>query len=235
MRDVKLVVFDLDGTLLDTSAIDSQCFIRAWQEVGIDCSAADWSSFEHVTDAGIAGGLLAQASVSSRDETLQRVRERFVALLAEAAVASPSAFAAVNGAPEMLSRLSEAGWAAVIATGAWAASAALKIRVAALPPLPLASSDDHPSRQQIVERALALAAQQYRGESFSRIVLVGDAPWDVDVARELRLPFVGIAPSGQLDSLIGCGASHVLQDFASFDVALAALESAQVPRGQHDR
>ena len=117
---------------------------------------------------------------------------------------------------------------AVIATGAWAASAALKIRAASLPPLPLASSDDHPTRQGIVERALALATEHYGGLSFSRIVLVGDAPWDVDVARKLQLPFVGIA-AGQRDALTACGASHVLQDFASFDAVVAALESADVP------
>jgi phosphoglycolate phosphatase-like HAD superfamily hydrolase len=221
---VKLVVFDLDGTLLDTNAIDSQCFIQAWLEAGIDCSDADWSSFEHVTDTGIALELLAGANVSNCDETVERVRQRFVKLLEEAAVTTPSAFSPIKGAPEMLQRLAEAGWAAVIATGAWAASAAPKIRAASLPPLPLVSSDDHPTRQGIVERALAL-----RGESFSRIVLVGDAPWDVDVARKLQLPFVGIARSGQRDVLIACGASHVLPDFASFNAVVAALESAEAP------
>lgn len=214
---MNLVVFDLDGTLLDTNAVDDECFVRAWREVGIDCSGQDWSSFEHVTDAGIANALL--TGVMNAGETLQRVKALFIELLGRAADERPRAFCAIAGAADMLQRLEGAGWAAVVATGAWEASAMLKLRAAALPTLPLASADDHPSREGIVRRALALA-----GDRFLRVVLVGDAPWDVEVARRLSLPFVGIGDERRLR-----GASHVLPHFVPFERVIRALETAAVP------
>jgi phosphoglycolate phosphatase-like HAD superfamily hydrolase len=77
---------------------------------------------------------------------------------------------------------------------------------------------------------MALATERSGGVSPARVVLVGDAPWDLEVARKLDLPFVGIARSAQRDALIARGATHVLQDFVPFETAVAALESAECVR-----
>ena len=51
---MKIVVFDIDGTLTQTNDADTDCFVRALK----DCFAlhdieTDWSGYTHSTDAGI--------------------------------------------------------------------------------------------------------------------------------------------------------------------------------------
>ena len=51
---MRLVVFDIDGTLTDTMGVDATCFVRALSEVcGFSDIDADWSRYKHATDAGI--------------------------------------------------------------------------------------------------------------------------------------------------------------------------------------
>jgi len=68
------------------------------------------------------------------------------------------------------------------------------------------------------------------GRQLKRIVLVGDAEWDVTTARRLSLPFIGIGRGEKRERLLQSGAAHVLTDYLDFDAFAAALESATVPR-----
>jgi phosphoserine phosphatase len=51
---MKLIVFDLDGTLTATNAVDDECFARALHIVfDIDLINTNWTAYSHVTDAGV--------------------------------------------------------------------------------------------------------------------------------------------------------------------------------------
>ena len=51
---MKLVVFDLDGTLTRTSAVDVECYARSLVDtLRFEFVDTDWSRYEHVTDEGI--------------------------------------------------------------------------------------------------------------------------------------------------------------------------------------
>lgn len=124
-----------------------------------------------------------------------------------------------------------------LATGGWRASAELKLRAAGLDAvlrdgLPLVTGDDGVSRREIVEGALREARRHHRidpaGE-VDRVVSLGDGTWDLDVAAELGLPFVGVTAGGDARSLTGAGASHLLPDYSDLPAAFAALEEAAVP------
>ncbi|MBI3191378.1 MAG: hypothetical protein HYZ36_01850 [Pedosphaera parvula] len=48
-----LVIFDIDGTLTETNAVDADCYVRALAEVfGFADVDTDWSTYPHVTDSG---------------------------------------------------------------------------------------------------------------------------------------------------------------------------------------
>ncbi|HEX6200249.1 MAG TPA: HAD family hydrolase [Thermoanaerobaculia bacterium] len=233
---MKLAVFDLDGTLALTNQVDGRCYLAAFREAldlgGFD---GDWSLFPHRTDSGIGRELYRRCLGRPPEAAeLDRTRARFVELLEEALELDAAAFQPVPGAPALLDALPGHGWAVALATGGWRASAELKLRAAGLEAvlrdsLPLVSGDDGISRREIVEGALEAAQRQYRVETFERVVSLGDGTWDLAVAAELGLPFIGVTADGDARALAEAGASHLLPDFADLPAALAALEEAPPP------
>ena len=52
---MKLVVFDIDGTLTQTNEVDSRCFEEALRIVlGIEEFDTCWENYQFVTDSGVA-------------------------------------------------------------------------------------------------------------------------------------------------------------------------------------
>src|SRR5438477_5786971 len=125
---MKLVMFDIDGTLTQTMKADEECFVRSLAEVcGFDDVDTDWSRYKHATDFGVFREIheTRTGRLPSPSET-SRFRQHFVDLLAR--VSSEAAFAAVTGAPLLLSRLADRGEHRIaLATGAWRDCARLKM------------------------------------------------------------------------------------------------------------
>ena len=101
---MRLVIFDIDGTLTATMKADEERFARALAEVcGFGDVDTDWSRYKHATDAGIFHEIheIRTGRAPSATE-VSRFRQHFVGLLAEASSESP--FPAVKGcAPVALS------------------------------------------------------------------------------------------------------------------------------------
>jgi phosphoglycolate phosphatase-like HAD superfamily hydrolase len=230
---MKLVVFDLDGTLTMTNAVDSECFIQALRVAfGLNAINENWAEYECVTDLGVIVELFKGNFDRQPDPAeLSSFVECFVSFLRQAHTASPDGFAQVPGAAALLNRFQQNGeWGAAIATGCWEDSARFKMTAAGIggSNFPAAFAEDGPARETIVQAAIARAAAQYRHPHFERIVLVGDATWDVRTARRLGLPLVGVAHGRQVD-LWELGVSHVLSDFNDHAHCLSCLEEATVP------
>lgn len=239
MPAVKLALFDLDGTLALTNEVDGRCYLAAFREtLGSDAVDGDWSAYPDRTDSGIARGIYRRhLGRPPEAEEIDRARGRFVELLEGALRRDPGEFRAVPGAAALLEALPGHGWSVALATGGWRASAELKLRAAGLEELlragvPLVTADDGVSRREIVEGALRAARRHYRldsEETFGRVVSLGDGTWDLAVAAELGLPFVGVTAQGDARSLTEAGASHLLPDFTDHRASLAALAESTVP------
>ena len=104
---MRLVIFDIDGTLTQTTKADEECFVRSLAEVcGFGEVDTDWSHYKHSTDSGILQEIYeAHAGRPPSPAEVSRFRQHFVGLLAQ--VSSEAAFAAVIGAPLVLSRLAD--------------------------------------------------------------------------------------------------------------------------------
>jgi phosphoglycolate phosphatase-like HAD superfamily hydrolase len=86
------------------------------------------------------------------------------------------------------------------------------------------------SREQIIEAAITRAGSAHEQAGFESVVSVGDAVWDVRVARELGIPFVGVA-SGQREALLQEeGAREIVTDFLPVERFLGLLREARPPR-----
>jgi phosphoglycolate phosphatase-like HAD superfamily hydrolase len=225
---MKLVMFDIDGTLTLTNEVDNHCYLCALGEaLGSTDIDTDWAKYRDVTDSGIASALLeARHGTPPSSEQLNAVRERFVGLLEQAFAHDPAACREVPGAAAILAELAErAGFAVGLATGGWLESARLKLHRAGLGEreFPLASASDACSREAIMALAAERVAARWGVPGFQSIVYVGDAVWDVKAARRLGWHFVGIG-SGERAGRLRCeGAQCVIADYCDQSLFFDAI------------
>jgi phosphoglycolate phosphatase-like HAD superfamily hydrolase len=169
---------------------------------------------------------------------IARFVECFVALLRDRYRGAPGAFGEVPGATTFLARLRQSRWAVAIATGGWEQSARFKIETAGIGAghFPAAFAEDGPARHTIVTTAISRASSYYQESTFERIVLVGDALWDVQAAKDLGLPLVAVGQGERAVKLRGAGTSHVVENFIDHVACLRCLEEATIPvNGRVDR
>ncbi len=232
---MNLVIFDLDGTLTDTNEVDNRCYQETFVRMfGFHPHPRDFHGLINVTDSGILEQLLKNHRGNSpTSEETAAFKEAHFERLRMAHSEDPAAFVPIAGAGEMVRKLSlSSNWAVALATGSWRISALFKLRSAGIgiPGIPLATSDDAVSRVDIVNKALALARPAGSENGFEKIVSVGDAEWDVETARRMGLPFIGI---GDTDQLIGWGAPEARADMRKGDEFMDLLERAR-PIGREE-
>lgn len=229
----RLAIFDIDGTLTATNAVDDECYLRAVGEtLGVDCSGVDWSEMPHVTDSGIARHLWTRYRGQSPEPgELKGLQRRFLTILRGELAKAPDRFVAIVGAPEIFQHLRSSGWYVALATGGWRESAAVKLGAAGIVPtdVPMACADDAESREDIVQLACR-RAEEAAGTRFRLVVSVGDAPWDVRTARSLGLPFVGIGTGIVEERMRAAGATTILPSLGDSTAVLRALASAACPQ-----
>lgn len=233
MTPVRLAIFDLDGTLMQTSAVDDDCYARAIADVfGITGMSSDWGSYSHSTDGAILGDLIRermQREATADDFAAQR--GRFVELLSGEPA---SRFEPTPGAAGVLAALRADGWTTAIATGGWEQSARLKLSRGGLDvaDVSAAFADDALSREEIIRTAIARAcaaggAGRSRPDGAPRAaVYIGDGVWDLRAARALGMGFVGLARGERAQRLSEAGAAIVLPDFMDVDAVHRAVEEA---------
>lgn len=230
---MKLVVFDIDGTLTRTNHIDAWCFARAFEAAGLSAEDEDWTGCRNVTDNGITEHIFQQQrGRSPSPEEVQQLRHAVVELLQTAAREQPQAFLQVPGADVAVKELGGGSeWAVSVASGCWQPSGRLKLAQAGLQmdKVPAAFADDGVMRIDVVASAIAQARAHYGQEEFDRIVSIGDGVWDIAVARQLKLPFIGIHGHGRSDGLRESGARHILSDYSDLAEFFRALDEAVVP------
>lgn len=191
------VIFDIDGTLLRSAAVDDALYRQAVRDVlgGVSLRAS-LHDYEFVTDSGVLRSILEDNGIARTRANLEAVRDCFVELLATH-IAQHGPFVEIPGAKALLSSLSVSPQHAVaMATGGWRPSAELKLRSAGIDfaGLPLVTSDDHIERTAIMETAL-----HRLGEDFASVSYYGDGPWDRQACAILGWQFVPVGT--ELDGL----------------------------------
>jgi phosphoglycolate phosphatase-like HAD superfamily hydrolase len=214
--------------------VDESCFVQAFADsLNIHHLSTNWLDYDHATDTAVARqAFRKQFGREPESEEISKVVERFVELLNRHHDLEPSLFAEIPGASAFLTELQQNRvWGIALATGGWKRSAEFKSRSAGLPldNFPAAFAEDGPSREAIVQTAIARASAWYQRREFERIVSVGDAIWDVRAARQLKLPFLGIAVEPRATLLRDNGARHVVEHFLDQEQCLRCLDDATIP------
>ena len=216
---MNLAIFDIDGTLTESVAVDESCFVQAFRDVlGIERINTNWLEYTFQTDSGLA--LEICRNHLGRDPSgaeISRLQSRFAELLSAAVEGAGQPIREITGAAALLRLLrAHARWHVAIATGGWRMSARFKLASAglAVDGFPWANADDALDRVDILRTAIGRAGQHYEQDTFEKVVYVGDGVWDVRAAKALGIGFLGLAAGDKAGRLLAEGASCVLPDFS---------------------
>ncbi|MBX7257391.1 MAG: HAD family hydrolase [Candidatus Hydrogenedentes bacterium] len=226
---MRLILFDIDGTLTATSDADKDCYDRAFlRAFGVPLPTTDWHAYKHVTDTGIIHEVVEPAW--GRPVAISEIEAFESAFLDELMMAfetNPGGFTEVPGACALLSALQKMENVAIaLATGGMRKTALFKLSKIGIDGEQLAGgfANDAISRADI-----ARIAAQRTGVQASDIVYVGDGMWDLLTSRELGMRYVGITRESNADRLREAGATALLEDYSDPAAFYAALETAKVP------
>ena len=230
---MKLILFDIDGTLLWTDGAGRRAVGAALRDETGSTGPIDTYRLDGKTDPVIVRELLELAGHPDPADParIAAVCDRYVARLEEELGRSNQA-RLLPGVRELLAALepAERDGAAMVGllTGNIERGAVLKLRAAGLEPRRFrvgAYGSDSAVRAELpaiaAARARALVARDFAGSS---IVIMGDTPADVDCGRPIGARTIGVA-TGHFDvpALQRAGAAAVLADLADTSAALAAI------------
>ncbi len=226
---MKLILFDIDGTLLWPNGAGALAMQRALVEVYGTAGALDRIYMAGMTDRAIihqalTGGGLAPAEISARWDafTLTLARHMQVTVVERGVQVCP-------GAPELLEALSaRADVLLGLATGNLANTAPIKLRAVGIDPALFRvggyGSDDG-DRNQLptiaAQRAEALIGRRFGGRD---IVVVGDTLADVACGRAAGARTVAVATGVlPIEALRGANPDAWLPNFSDLENAIQAI------------
>lgn len=226
----RLILFDIDGTLLLTRGAARRSFERAMLEVYGMTGPIATHSFAGKTDPQIARELLRAAGMSDADIDA-RLPVLWAAYLRDLRIelAAPEHQTHVlPGVPTLLDALDARTDDVLVGllTGNIEPGATLKLASARLDGFRLgAYGSDNEQRDQLpaiaVQRAEALSGVRFRGRD---VVVIGDTPADIHCGRAIGVHAVAVATgSFGADALRSAGADAVLDDLSDTAAALDAL------------
>lgn len=182
------VMFDVDGTLVQSYKFDEECYIQSVADVLGHRIDSNWSRYRHVTDAGILKEHLEKYGVAdNHDEIYAQVKSVFIGKIEDHLFQNPAS--EIAGAKGFISRLKQLDSVSLsIATGGWLETAKLKLESAGIDisGIPMASSNDHYSRAEIMK----VAKRKAKVKSIHHLSYFGDAEWDQKACRQLGYNFV---------------------------------------------
>jgi phosphoglycolate phosphatase-like HAD superfamily hydrolase len=229
----KLVLFDIDGTILLSDGAGRRSILAAIAgATGIDGDLPA-IRFDGKTDPQIVTELLTAVGDprAGEPDLIAAVLERYVGHLEADLALNGHRSRVMPGIPALLDALeAEAGVLLGLLTGNVAPGATLKLRAAGLDParFPVgAYGSDHPDRPCLppiaLERAWPWAGRRMRGEE---VVIIGDTPADVHCAASIGARTIGVATGGfTIRELEAAGADLVFQDLSETPRALEAILS----------
>ena len=181
-------MLDIDGTLVESFKFDEECYLDAVFQVLAHDMDSDWSKYEHVTDTGILDQHLKSRGLLQEREKIHRdVKDTFMSSIKKHAINFP--IREIDGAKKFLKNIQKMDNVSLsIATGGWAETARIKLKSAGfdIQGIPMASSNDHFSRTEIMK--IALEKSEFKSQN--KITYFGDAEWDKKACEKLGFNFV---------------------------------------------
>lgn len=230
---MKLVLFDIDGTILWTDGAGRRAVSRALQDV-FGAPVPDGHEFDGKTDPQIVRELMLLAGVAHRDidTRLDHALERYVELLHGELGSLDQREHVLPGIRELLDALEARDDVLPgLLTGNVQPGAVAKLTAVGIDASRFrvgAYGSDHASRPELPaiarRRAEALLGRQIAGRD---VVVIGDTPADMGCGRAIGARAVGVATGRySVDDLRACGGAAVFANLSDTDAVVRAIMDA---------
>jgi len=227
---MKLVLFDIDGTVLLSDGAGKRAVRRAMVEV-FGTPGPESHRFDGKTDPQIVRELQRIAGHPDHhiDAQLPRAIGRYVELLTEELDRPGSRAYTLPGVPELLDALEARDDALLgLLTGNVIEGARAKLSAVGIDPgrfVVGAYGSDHETRAELPaiarQRVLEAHGRDFAGHD---IVIIGDTPSDVQCGQSLGVRAIGVATGHySVEDLIGCGAFAAFEDLSNTRAVLDAI------------
>lgn len=227
----KLVLFDIDGTILLSSGAGRRAIVGAIAEAIGETGPLTHIPFGGKTDPQIVAELLAAAGHNDPPsaDRLDGICRRYVELLATELDRPTTRTYLMPGVHELLQRLEEeTGVILGLLTGNLAQGAGLKLQAAGIDPRRFqvaAYGSDAAQRPELPPIAARRAARYFGREPHGdAVVIIGDTPADVACGSCIDARAVAVATGDySVEDLQACGPYAVFQDLSDTESVLRAI------------
>ncbi len=223
-----VLLFDIDGTLLDTGGAGRKAVEGAFESMHGRPDACRSFSFDGMTDRAIVRLGLQAIGVPISDESIDQLLARYVDCL-EASVGSvpDDRYIVHAGMRAAIEAGHSARMAVGLGTGNIRDGARVKLsRVGLFEKFTFGGfGDDHELRPELIRKGAERGAQQLGVPlSAARVVVIGDTPKDVSAAQAIGAESIGVATGGYTSQqLRESGATHVFETLADAGALEATL------------
>ena len=224
-KSLKAVLFDVDGTLVDTNYLHTVCWWEAFRQLGYDVPMARIHRAIGMGSGRLLDALLPGDRDRDQDGT---VRAAHTALYATYWTRQRP----LPGAPDLLRACQGQGWRVVLASSADEREfRALRAALDAEDAIDAATSSAEVEQSKPAPDLVQVALDKAQVPA-DAAVFVGDTVWDVQACAKAGVACIGLLSGGVgRDELLGAGAAAVYDDPAAL---LASLPGSILGRGSAD-
>lgn len=199
------VLFDVDGTLVDSNYVHVYAWVRAFAETGVPVEA--WRIHRSI---GMDGSTLLDTLAGDADDD---TRDRLKDLHSRFYQDSTSLLRPLPGARELLRRVDALGMRVVLATSAPEDELKILREVLSCDDLVYAVTSAKDVDTAKPQPDIVHIALERGGVTAEDAVFVGDAVWDIEACNRAGLPAIGVLSGGvSRDELLEAGAEAVFEN-----------------------
>jgi phosphoglycolate phosphatase len=214
-RDMRLLLFDIDGTLVHTGGSGKRALNRACREVLGISGALDHIALSGRTDFSLLREVFASHRVEAPPNTMHEILARYCLHLAQEIAAEPArekwVLPNVRTLLTQVEPLSRLG----VATGNIEDGARLKLQAVELEGFfPVGGFGSDAEERAALVLAGAKKARYLYQEPLEEVAVIGDTPLDISAAKAHGFLAIGVATGTySVEQLQQAGADRVLRSF----------------------
>lgn len=218
---LKLAIWDVDGTIIDSRRTISVCMDRAFEKEGFE--APGYALTRTMVGLGLFEGIASIAPDGTSEQKLHQIcasyKSEFVAHRSEPGFVEKL----YDGAMDAIKNLAEADWLLAISTGKSRRGLEAVFKMHPLKHFfdTIWCADDGPGKPNPF---MCLEAMNAVGAEAEQTVMIGDAVHDMRMARAAGITAYGVSWGfGTSDELVAAGANGVFDTFQRLNAALQSF------------